>query len=753
MLYRIPVEVAATAVAAPNSPAAVDLNFDQLLPGISLRPETISLLCAGESVPHRLSDDFRYGNAGTLYFLIRHPSSLNYLLTIESEETHDPPVPDYLPVIGIGDPLHHNTGRPMPLPLTFGPQINDLTGDGTLHLTMGTHWTTYFGWPSNVLLHRTGVSSETHLEFGPVAAIRCLERGESAPRIISEDFYIRHHIVDWDADGREDLVTVNSRPPQRVEFYRNTGESGPLFAHVATCEVANARSYLGLQLVDFFGDGRLHLVIGGNEHRPGHEKEPYTSYIQWYRNLADPGEIPRFAAPQRLKLADGREIRFQGAGWEFVFTDLNGDGHPDLLYGRRTHRDPLVWYRNLGPFEAGSGSPVFGPPSVPGGIELADGAIVKLGWASCGPFEGPIVNGQVYHVRIDVRSGTPEFHSPIKIMGTNPEVNGGSQPWLHPCDWDGDGDLDLLTGEGRSHIQLIENIGSRERPAFKPLVSLHNEEGKIRIWRDGVFGGNHWHGVAGYTTPVCADWDGDGLPDVIVANETNRIFWFRNQGTREVPEFGCRQQIEVEAFEDSLEKRRRTYQLTLGENAYPVQADEAFGWRQKPSVVDWNGNRLLDLVAVDGEGFYCLYERFRDENDSILKLRKARRFRYEDGEPVTHDSIPREVSGTDGMVVCDWWSRGVWDILVATCYAVFLLKNVTDNTNPIFARPVALRLWGEVIRHSRHGLTGHAVDWDGDGRLSWLAGSESGMYFLFRRSALDADAPPEVKIGRAERVE
>ena len=264
MRYRIPIEVAATSVTAPNAPVAVELNFDRLLPGIPLRPETISLFHEREAVPYRLSDEFPCGNSGMLYFVVKHPSSLTYVLTVESGKARDAPVPDYIPVIGIGDPLHYNAGRPMPLPLTFGPQINDLAGDGTLHLTMGTHWTTYFGLPPNVLLHRTGIRKGTDLEFGAVAPMRYCKRGEKGSQIISEDFYIRHHIVDWDGDGREDLVTINSRAPQRVEFYRNISGDRLLFEHVATCQVANARSYLGLQLVDFFGDGRLHLVIGGN---------------------------------------------------------------------------------------------------------------------------------------------------------------------------------------------------------------------------------------------------------------------------------------------------------------------------------------------------------------------------------------------------------------------------------------------------------------------------------------------------------
>ena len=162
-------------------------------------------------------------------------------------------------------------------------------------------------------------------------------------------------------------------------------------------------------------------------------------------------------------------------------------------------------------------------------------------------------------------------------------------------------------------------------------------------------------------------------------------------------------------------------------------------------MIDWNGNGLADLVAVDGSGRYALYRRFRAD-DGTLALRKERQFVYDDGETVTHDSIPRETSGTDAIVVCDWRGLGVWDLLVGTCYAVFHLANLGANAEPVFARPQRLALWGETIRHSRHGLNGHAVDWDGDGRLSWVAGTESGMVILFRRAALEAKARPRVSV-------
>jgi hypothetical protein len=47
------------------------------------------------------------------------------------------------------------------------------------------------------------------------------------------------------------------------------------------------------------------------------------------------------------------------------------------------------------------------------------------------------------------------------------------------------------------------------------------------------------------TNPCLADWDGDGLPDLILGvSETNslsgsaRVYWCRNVGTARAPKFG-----------------------------------------------------------------------------------------------------------------------------------------------------------------------------------------------------------------------
>ena len=73
--------------------------------------------------------------------------------------------------------------------------------------------------------------------------------------------------------------------------------------------------------------------------------------------------------------------------------------------------------------------------------------------------------------------------------------------------------------------------------------------------------------------------------------------------------------------------------------------------------------------------------------------------------------------------------------------SLLFLRNVGTKRKPVFARPEAIKLWGEAIRYSAHGLQPSFVDWEGDGSLDFVGCSESGFFVLFRRAALTHPKP------------
>ena len=131
-------------------------------------------------------------------------------------------------------------------------------------------------------------------------------------------------------------------------------------------------------------------------------------------------------------------------------------------------------------------------------------------------------------------SGTPpQFENSDVFCSVSAVMALSDQAWPYMCDWDNDGDLDMLVGGGYGWPRILINEGSNERMAFSESQYILSEREPIRLTRNQILGGEHWHDM-GYMYPAFTDWDSDGLPDLILPNETNRIIWYKNyRDTRE----------------------------------------------------------------------------------------------------------------------------------------------------------------------------------------------------------------------------
>jgi len=463
--------------------------------------------------------------------------------------------------------------------------------------------------------------------------------------------------VDWDGDGVRELVTTE-------HVYENGGEdSDPSFGWAR-------REPLGVTLrrdhreVDWDGDGDLDVICG--------DRYPQI----WLYENTGTREEPLLSTSRVLRTADGEEIWIPGQLNFAVPCDWDGDGDLDIVWSGEDGFVGLV--ENL----AGEGE----PPA------LAQSELV---------------------VQLDAW------------------VDAGSLCVPRACDWDGDGDLDLVTGGSDAYLLYFENGGSSELPVFYDPVEMEagGEVIELVAGLDGSVQGPkeaYW----GYNNPEVCDWDGDGDLDLVVSGIRGDHTLFENLGGPGQPALAEGVRLEVEWEGSPARPPWLPYRAGEGELITV--------WRSRPEVLDLNRDGLLDYVCLDHLGELAYYERFEDEGE--LRLRPGENiFTWDQGTSGLRIWSRREgaEAGQSGRTVInlvDWDGDGDLD-LVADCMNARLFENVADDGNQHFVDRgdlVAERL----VNHNTGPCT---VDWDGDGKLDLLVGAESGQVYYFHRAYIEGD--------------
>ena len=259
---------------------------------------------------------------------------------------------------------------------------------------------------------------------------------------------------------------------------------------------------------------------------------------------------------------------------------------------------------------------------------------------------------------------------PIEINGES--INFGHHAVTRCYDWEQDGDLDLLVAGGDGRLWLYRNDGTSQTARFQQKKPI-SASGRDR-WGSSYTGlvlaslvGNALPDLAvchsgnevaihenigaaespeftetGLTFQVqencqgrfdVADWDGDGLADLVTGSFGGKLVWYRNEGQGDSPKFG-----RGEPFFD----------ITLAYNSHP-------------RIVDFNQDSHLDMLLGVNWGTVSLYLNSAAARQPSLKSNQP--LQWSDGTTLNirkenGDDTTPELADLDGDGVLDLISGG-----------------------------------------------------------------------------------------------
>jgi hypothetical protein len=357
-----------------------------------------------------------------------------------------------------------------------------------------------------------------------------------------------------------------------------------------------------------------------------------------------------------------------------------------------------------------------------------------------------VISGErtLYHFRYSgtmTNNGEPVYSEPKKILQENADLYAGSLTVPNVADWNGDGALDIVSGNSEGRLLFFKNNGTNKLPEFAFPEEVKSA-GKSILFRPGynIIQGP-MEAAWGYLCPTVFDWNNDGLLDVVFSGSRAKFEVMINRGTKTKPKL---------------------------EAPVPLRMDymELPGtWRVKPAIAKINGRNAI--VILDTEDEVHLY--WRAGNYSV---KDGGELRMEDGTKITHRSTEKQLLGQRGRAkfqLVDWDDDGALDLIIGTSkrsafpnpergmpfaryekgelgLQVIFMRNVGTNENMKFTDPVQFQLNGKDLYLGTHTHGPYATELgDTSNGLNMVVGVESGKFYFFNRKDLTTIGFDQIK--------
>lgn len=502
--------------------------------------------------------------------------------------------------------------------------------------------------------------------------------------------------------------------------------------------------------VDYDGDGALDVIVGADDWTDyGWDNAydasgkwtngPLRGFVYFIRNRGSTDK-PDYEQPTKVMAGDKPVEVF---GWPSPnFADFDGDGDLDLLCGE--FLDGFTYFENTGSRTTpkyAAGRRLTTPNGQPLVMDLQMITPTAIDWDKDGDSD-LIVGDEDGRVALVENTGklradrTPQFLAPRYFQQEADDMKCGALATPIGFDWDGDGDYDILSGNTAGYVLFFENLSGAgvERPrwAAPQFVEAAGRVIRILAGTNGSIQGPceaKW----GYTTLSVADWDGDGLPDIVANSILGKVHCYRNIGTRVKPRLAQAKPIEVEW--NGAQPALAYGWLRPEGKALLTQ------WRTTPVAVDWDKDGLMDLVMLDQAGYLAWFQRAKRDGNLVLQAPQrvftGETFSVSDSRhtPVVTTAgliqLNNGIAGKSGrrkLCVVDWDHDGYLDLLVNSANANFL-RQTEARDGRFFFRDEGLLVQENIEGHDVSPTT---VDFNGDGVPDFIGGAEDGRFYYLR---------------------
>ena len=469
-------------------------------------------------LPWRLARDYPLSHA-TLSFVLPDHRSRRYAVYFDTVESGHGRPRRPRGLIGDGDRFRETYGR-REIAASGYDTWGDIDGDGDLDLLEG-------GTEPFVFVFEN-VGGGRFVERG-----RLTSNGEPLlfPHDAGRRSWLSPEAVDWDGDGDLDLFVHFRTGPQagHVLRYENTTRlGGPLtFTDRGSLIAVGGKPVLGpVSFADWDGDGRID-VLSDAEGLIALHRNVGTSRALSDMALADGVYLEANGEPIQLDLprADAADIDGDGDLDLFVGTD---EGRVFLFENVGTRTRPVLAMGRLVAFFEYMDSRARAGVADFDGDGLLDFAVGRY-WERTHYGEQPRVFGRLYKNVGTARA--PRFEARDASSGAPyvegfPIVDAVRQNGVKVADWDEDGKADLIVGDTDGFVWFFRNLTGALSPVFSPGVRLTAGDKPLKVYGEEKEGR-----IAGYARPEVVDWNDDGRQDLLVADARGWLTLYLNRGT------------------------------------------------------------------------------------------------------------------------------------------------------------------------------------------------------------------------------